>query len=82
MNQWRPVSGHELLEMDGTGRFRRIPTVRDPKTFALKPHPTKRIVLSAEEVAALGIDGPPADDITKAVSAGPAAPVLSGRRRG
>lgn len=104
MTPWRPVPGNELLEMDGAGRFRRIPTVRDPKTFELKPHPTKRILVDPAEASKLELEvarqlaeqvrqgepvpdpdtAPPVvpNDVTKAVSAGPAAPVPSGRRRG
>lgn len=48
---WKPVEGRADLEKSEDGRYRRIPVVGRGKLA--RPHPTKRIVLTAEEVAAL-----------------------------
>ena len=53
---WLPVPGCPDLEAEPSGKVRRVHLVRDPKTFQMVPHRTKRIVLSGAEVAALGPD--------------------------
>jgi len=51
MIRWQPIPGHPDLERADDGRVRRIPTLG--VGLAARPHPTKRVVLSADEVAAL-----------------------------
>jgi hypothetical protein len=53
---WLPVPGRPDLEAASSGKVRRVHMVRDRKTMQLVPHRTKRIVLSLEEIAALGAE--------------------------
>lgn len=55
--KWEPIQGHPDLERADDGRVRRIPTLG--VGLAARPHPKKRIVLSAEEVVALRLDSDP-----------------------
>lgn len=57
MMRWLPIPGRDDLELSERATVRRIPKVRG-RDFQLRPHPSKRICLSEEEVAALGLDIP------------------------
>lgn len=71
---WKPLLGHAELEISETGKVRRIPTLGIG--LDARPHPTKRIVLSDREVAALGLDVHPAERATLPPVEMPAASIL------
>jgi hypothetical protein len=52
--RWAKVPEHPTLELSESGRVRRIPMIKERR--GERPHPTKRILLSVEQVAALALD--------------------------